>query len=305
MSYCVERQARRCMAYATMCYERLDNSLKICTTEEQPILKNRIFDMLDRVKYLLDKDYPTIEKRNTDNSNFIKGENAMKHEHEKSRRHAENTIAEANRHLDSGKIKRPEHHQMLTAMIKDATETLRNLDDMDNARPYSDTNIGYNTDMARNRYAVDRTMDLVDKILPFLDDMDDDVVDRRGRPRRTRSGVGRWTNVRRHVRRMPRSDMDDRYDDDRYDMDDRYDDLDDRYDDVEDRRRLPRRGRSGRFIRGDMDDMRNDERTIYPGTPVMPRNDHNPRTDDRHMDADRYDDVDDRARRPVPGMRTT
>lgn len=236
----------------------------------------------------------------------------MRHEYEKARRQAENDLEEVNRHLsDDKKRANPWVHDMLIGAREKTMRTLETLDRLDAARPYSDTNIGYGADMRRRRY--DRTaddtrdmihaaMDAVDRILPHLDDRydDDDVEDRRGRPRRTRRGVGRWTQVRTHVRRMPRrSDMDDYDLDDRYDDDDRYDYDDERYD-VDDarRRRMPRRGRSGRFVRGDDDryddraDDRTDDarRTVDDARPVM--------RGDRYND-DRTDDT----RRPGPDMR--
>lgn len=263
----------------------------------------------------------------------------MRHEYEKARRHAENTLAEVNRHLDKGNIRNPRHHQMLTDMAEKATRTLNNLDTMDDARPYSNTNIGYNADMRQRRYAHDNTnntinavMDAIDKILPRIannryDDMDDDVdevVDRRGRgwrPRRTRRGVGRFTQVRTHVRRMPRSEMDDRYDDmddmydDRYDdMNNRYDNdarYDNRYDDTRSRYDHEKRmddavarvaaDAAATTARRMADDARYTNDT-YPGTPVMPRNTHNearynPKNDVRN-DAD-----DTTSDRPTPGMR--
>lgn len=193
----------------------------------------------------------------------------MRHEHENARRHAYNTLAEANRHLDRGNIRNPKHHQMLTAMVKDATETLRNLDDMDDVRPYSDTSIGYNADMRRRRYAHDdtsdtirRAMDVINKILPHVTgDFENDADMRQGvpgtgpyaNPRLRRRG-GRKGIGRRRYEMDDRYDVDDRYDDDRYD-DDRYDV--DRYD-VDDARRGRRRDKHGRFM--DTDDRYDDVR---------------------------------------------
>lgn len=187
----------------------------------------------------------------------------MRHEHENARRHAYNTLAEVNRHLDKGNITNPRHHEMLTNMMENATRTLRNLDDMENRRPYSDTNIGYNANVrGRERTrsdaddAVRNVMDAIDRILPHISDDDRyDVDDRRGVP-----GTGR-----RAVRRVRA----DRYDDDRYDMDD------DRYDDMDDSRVVDmprwRSARTGRFLpnlygpsrvrrvrrRAEMDDINN------------------------------------------------
>lgn len=178
----------------------------------------------------------------------------MKHLHDNARRHAYNTLAEVNRHLDTGKITNPRHHQILTDMAEKATRTLENLDRMD-AR--MDTNDRYTSDARRYRANdandMARTaMDVVDMLLPQLadnmDDYTDNIDDRRGRPRTTRRGVGRWTQVRRHVRRMPgRADMDDMYSD----MDDDYND--DRYDNRYDAEARRRSRRTGRFVRGDMD----------------------------------------------------
>lgn len=236
----------------------------------------------------------------------------MKHDLDNARRHAHNTLAEVNRHLDKGNIRNPQHHHMLTDMAEKATRTLENLDRLDNIRPYADTNIGFGAaDRRRGRMddVMRDAMDVVDRILPHLtddryDDMDD-VEDRRGRPRTTRRGVGRWTTVRRHVRRMPRSDMDDRYTDDRYadDWDDTDDRYDDRYaDDIEDARRgkrMPRRGRSGRFIRGDMDryDDADDAR--------MTADDARRAADDAMRTADEARRTAEQARRTADDMRHT
>lgn len=143
----------------------------------------------------------------------------MTAEYEKARRLANNTIAEANRHLDSGNITNPKHHQMLTSMIKDATNTINNIDEMENRRMYSDTNMGYGaTDRGSNNYsrnannatnAMRSMMDTIGKILPQISD-------------------------------NARSDA--------------YDDYSD-YDDMEARRGGARkRGRSGRFVRSDYND---------------------------------------------------
>lgn len=307
----------------------------------------------------------------------------MTHEYENARRHAHNTLTEANRRLDSGKTKDPREHQMLMAMIADAARTLNDLDNMD-AKPYKHTDIGYNTDARRSNDAIRDAMDLVDKILPRIYndadmrrevpgtgrgrryeyvrddmnnrydddnryDMDDDdnmddinnVENRRGRrrggwrPRRTRRGVGRFTQVRTHVRRMPRrtADFDDTMDDARYD-DARYDDMrydDDRYNDARtmadhERRMNNAVARAAADAAADTAQrMVDDRRDIYPHTPVMrydnryDRYDRYDRRDDMRYDArderrsdarydtrdDRRDDADtafDRARRPGPDM---
>jgi len=70
----------------------------------------------------------------------------MKHELDTARRHAENTIAEVNRHFDKG-VKNPRHYHMLVDMAEKATRTLHNLDRLDDTGyPYRHTNIGYTTD---------------------------------------------------------------------------------------------------------------------------------------------------------------
>lgn len=202
----------------------------------------------------------------------------MKHEYEKARRHAENTLAEVNRHLDTGKITNPRHHHMLTDMAEKAMRTLNHIDRMDNdRRPYSETHIGYDVNRQRtnDRYnAVDDVMDAIDMILPQLDNRYDDVDDRRGVP-----GTGR--------RRVRRVRADDRYDDKQMD------DYDDYMDDMDDREvvNMPRwrSARTGRFLpnlygrgrvrrvrrRSEMDD---DRYNRYDD-----RYDYN-RYDDRHMD---------------------
>lgn len=294
LRYCVEKQRMACMAWITHCYGQIEDSLDKCKPDDQLILKNHIFDMFDRVKFLLDKKYAPNPQGYTDNPKIIKGDSVMRYEHEKTRRHAENTIAEANRHLDSGKIRKPRHHQMLTNMIKEATETINNLDRMDDARPYSDTHMGYGarTRERETRQMLDDAMDAIDRILPHLDNAyadddryDDDMDDvdaRRGRPRRTRRGVGRWTQVRRHVRRMPRGEMADTDDDMHYD--------DDRYDDA---RRADEARRTAEEARRMADDARRiaDEarRAVDDARPVMD-----------HTSA-RYDRTDD-DRRPGPNM---
>lgn len=224
----------------------------------------------------------------------------MRHEYENARRHAHNTLAEVNRHLDRGNIKNPRHHQMLTDMAEKATRTLNNIDTMEDARPYSDTNIGYSVD-ARERGRISNNssdvvrnaMDAIARILPRLshanDDMDDDTNDNRMYNRRGVPGTGRY-RVRRARTRADR--FDNRYDD-RYDVDDRYDD-DDAYDmdDDNDLRvvNMPRwrSARTGRFLpnlygpsrvrrvrrRADLDDM-----------------DNRYNANDRYDIDDRYDDM--------------
>lgn len=196
-------------------------------------------------------------------------------EHENARRHANNTIAEANRHLDSGKIKNPQHHQMLNTMIKDATDTLNNLDRMNDARPYSRNTIGYNADMRYNdrdnmRRMLDDTMDAINRILPHIaGDYNDDAEARRGVPGSGR-GRSRRMRVGGYTRRAPRSDMED--------MDD--------MDDMDDMKMRRRRDSRGRFMDADheqrtydavaraaADTARRMTNDIYPNVPVMPRND--------------------------------
>lgn len=159
----------------------------------------------------------------------------MRHEYDTARRHAHNTISDANRRLD--KTRDPMEHHMLMAMIADATRTLNDLDNMD-AKPYRHTDIGYNADIRRTNDAIRDAIDLVDRILPRISD---DMDMRRGVP-----GTGRGRRSGR-----VRADMDDRYDvDDRYD---RYDDVDD--DDLDDRYDMDvvnmprwRSARTGRFL---------------------------------------------------------
>lgn len=225
----------------------------------------------------------------------------MRHEHENARRHAYNTLAEVNRHLDKGNIRNPRHHQMLTDMAEKATRTLNNLDTMDNTRPYTDTNIGYNADVrqrGRTSNANDMITDMMDtinRILPRVTNDMDDVDDRRGVP-----GTGR-----RRVRRVRADRYDDRYDaDDRYD--DRYDMDDDRYDDDMDDFRVVdmprwRSARTGRFLpnlygprrvrrvrrRSEMDDM--DDRYNADNRYDDYRYNHYDDRYDDHYDYARYD----------------
>ena len=56
MNDCAETQTRVCKAYVADCYGRLAESYNKCKPEERYILKKNIFDMLDRIKLLLDKD---------------------------------------------------------------------------------------------------------------------------------------------------------------------------------------------------------------------------------------------------------
>lgn len=243
MSHCVDWQAVQSLVNIVTCEEQLEESLNQCSANDQPILKNRIFDMLDRVKFLLDKKYPTGSKLNTDNPKIIKGESVMKHEHEKARRQAENRIAEVNKYLDDDRIKDARVHDMLEGMREKAYKTLNHINDLERQdhMPYTHTNIGYTTDDHQYRTSDDvhdlmRTaMDAVDRIMPHLvddadddwySDTDDDKVVNMPRWRSARTGRflpnlygrGRVRRVRR------RSDLDDRYDD-HYD-DDRYDDDD-------------------------------------------------------------------------------
>ena len=236
----------------------------------------------------------------------------MNYEHEKARRHAENALAEVNRHLDRGEVRNPQHYQMLTNMAENATRTLNNLDAMENAAPYRDTNIGYNV---KRRYAeddrrntIDDLVDAISRVLPRIsDDMDWDM--QRGVP-----GTGPYGNprLRRRGGRYGigrRADMDDTYNDEgRYA--DEYDD------DAEMARRRYRRRDSRGWFMNDNDDRRmddvtqaavnaaadtarrmaNDNRQIYPSTPVMPRNADSRRYDDEA----RNDNTDDRMHRPGP-----
>lgn len=249
----------------------------------------------------------------------------MNHEYEKTRRHAENTLAEVNRHLDKGTIKNPRHHQMLIDMAEKAMRTMNHLDRMERRQPYSDTDIGYTADVRQRQRTsddlVDDMMDAINRVLPQIaDDVDARRYSRRGRVRaddrydddldddlddREVVNMPRWRSARtgrflpnlygpsrtRRVRR--RSDADDRYDDDRYD------DIDDIRRTADEARRMADDARrTADDARRPADDAR------Y--TPPTMRTDHYPRTDDRRMDDDRYsrtDDADDRTRKPGPDMR--
>lgn len=244
------------------------------------------------------------------------------------RRHAEKDLAAIRQRLDSGRRMGVKETHRLADIAEKLTRTMDNMDRMEGRRPYSDTRIGYDANITRRRYANNDTyemvrdaMDVVNRILPhvaddFEWDTDDDVEARRRRgwrPRRTRRGVGRFTQVRGHVRRMPRSEMDD-YDD--------YDDADyDRYDmdyDAEARHKDSR----GRFAKNEHDEMRrlvDDARRAADDarraaneargdTPVMERHArHNDARYDARHDANdnaRNDDAtSDRGHRPGPTMR--
>lgn len=157
----------------------------------------------------------------------------MNAEHEKARRHAENTLAEVNRHMETRVADDPKKRHMLTDMMEKATRTLRNLDDMENNRSYSDTRIGYNANSTQNRSANNESdaygtmrsaMNAIGKILPQIsNDTMDDVMDalddaeaRRGVPGTgRRSGRGRKrVRVGGYTRRAEMDDMDDDMDDD-------------------------------------------------------------------------------------------
>lgn len=58
MNNCAESQTRVCKAYITDCYSHLANSYNICKSGERQILKKNIFDMLDRMKSLLNNENP-------------------------------------------------------------------------------------------------------------------------------------------------------------------------------------------------------------------------------------------------------
>lgn len=135
----------------------------------------------------------------------------MKHHIDEARRIATNTLADANRNMANPKIsKNPKYHHMLTDMANKAADTLDKL----NKQSRNDYNDDYRNDthdMAR------QAMDMVNKLLPKLDDMDDynDVDNRR---------YGRGAvRVGGYTRRRPRMDYNDRYMDD-YDDDDDTDD---------------------------------------------------------------------------------
>lgn len=50
---CAENQTRICKAYIVDCYGHIANAFNTCKNAEREILKNNIFDMLDRIKILL------------------------------------------------------------------------------------------------------------------------------------------------------------------------------------------------------------------------------------------------------------
>lgn len=236
------------------------------------------------------------------------------------RRHAEKDLAAIRQRLDSGRPMGVKETHRLADIAEKLTRTMDNMDRMEGRRPYSDTRIGYDANITRRRYANNDThemvrdaMDVVNRLLPhvaddFEWDTDDDVEARRRRgwrPRRTRRGVGRFTQVRGHVRRMPRSEMDD-YDD--------YDDADDDRYDMEDRHRDSR----GRLVRDEHhDEMRrladdarraaddarraaNDARNAHTTSPVM---EHHARRDDARNDTRSDDATNERSHRPGPSMR--
>lgn len=67
MNDCLEIQTGACKVYITDCYDRLITSYNDCIFNERPILKKNIFDMLDKVKLLIDNkklenENDTVEK---------------------------------------------------------------------------------------------------------------------------------------------------------------------------------------------------------------------------------------------------
>ena len=203
-----------------------------------------------------------------------------RHEHlrHEARRHAENTIADVNRHLANPRIARnPRHHANLTRMKHDAVNELRIHDDLD--RRTMDDAENARRGYRRRRYPrMDADMDYGDiadtlnRVLPHLDDYADAENRRRG------------VRVHGYTRRPPRADMDD-YADDMDDMD------------AENRRGGSRhRDSRGRFTRADINavttmvsDKINDmvRNGVFPPhyqPPVMPRP--HSRYDNTHNDAD-------------------
>lgn len=212
----------------------------------------------------------------------------MTAEYEKARRHANNTLAEVNRHLDSGKIKNPQHHQMLTDMAEKATRTLRNIDEMENRRPYSDTNIGYNADTRDD--AMRGAMDAIDKILPHIADVGDTNDMNAVEARRGVRGTGRGRKRVRVGGYTRRADMDDAADMDYADEARLRAEHEQRINDHEQRMRMHEQ----RMREHEQRMAANPQSTkdIYPGTPVMP---HNAARNDADMTADRM-------RQAGPGM---
>jgi len=117
------------------------------------------------------------------------------HDMETARRNAENTISTANKALESHVGRNPRERQRLTAMIKDATQTLRDIDDM--RGNYGD----YNDD-------INAAVNAIGRILPHItdDDYGDNNYGRGGYEPANRRGRQR---VRGYTRRRPRADYND------------------------------------------------------------------------------------------------
>jgi len=240
----------------------------------------------------------------------------MRHTMDEARHHAVNTINEVNRHLRSGKVTNPRHHETLTNMMNAAMDTLETIDRMNDRQAYRGTNTGYNDDNQQNRQtydnrtyndrtyndrgyndrqndtrndseqwnAINAAMDLINRT---MDRVNDDVVNRRGDGRR-RQRVRGYTRRRPGATMMDVNYVSDTYDDDmdytnRYQNDySDYNDYDDDYSDVLDARRGGRAGRvrvSGytrRRPRADMDDKYTADDRYYNRTDM--------RYDDRRSD---------------------
>ena len=146
----------------------------------------------------------------------------MNHVHSDTRQNAYNTLREINDHLNKGNVRNAKHIQMLHAMADHATNTLRNLDDIERNDRIDDrrSDIRRSDDRTRGRTSdrysdetnrtVNDALDAIERILPHLDDKRmDDAEMRRGVP-----GTGRGRRRRTHAE-MDWDDINsDRYDDD-------------------------------------------------------------------------------------------
>lgn len=94
----------------------------------------------------------------------------MEHEYKNMRRHMEATLAEMNRHLDNAETKKdPQRHSMVTATARHAVNALKDLDEMENRRMYSGTNIGYSAESRGNAdNAMRSAIDAIGKLLPHI-----------------------------------------------------------------------------------------------------------------------------------------
>lgn len=151
-----------------------------------------------------------------------------------------------------------------------------------------------------NRYDTNDRYD--DDTYDADDDRYDDVDDAKvyNMPRWRSARTGRFLpNLYgpRRVRRVRRSDMDDRYDDDRYD--DRYDDMERTTDEA--RRTTDEARRAADDARRAADEARRTADDARTTSPVMRTTDHTARYDDTRSDR-RYDRTNDDARRPGPTM---